>query len=246
MQHAEFIGSEEKRKRYWARSLLGYRYFDSRKPNSAHFDLVELQKAGLVGGIITQNVDTLHTQAGSTAVVDLHGTNDNVACQSCGATQRRPQYQSLVEEHNGEWMHANLLHPHAASADIRADGDAHLKQEDFHDFIVPPCPECGGVMMPTVVFFGGSIPRETKERARSLIRESARILVLGTSCEVGSVFHLVKGALMKEGKRGCDIAIVSTGPTRLERDLPVQLEGHLKVSSGCGEALSAVRMLLGV
>lgn len=246
MQHAEFMASEEKRKRYWARSLLGYRYFDSRKPNSAHFDLVELQKAGLVGGIITQNVDTLHTQAGSTSVVDLHGTNDKVACQSCGATQRRRQYQSLVEECNVEWIDANLSHRHTGSADIRADGDAHLKQEDFHDFLVPACHECGGVMMPTVVFFGGSIPQETKEQARAMIRNASRILVLGTSCEVGSVFHLIKGALVKEGKRGHDIAIVSTGPTRLERDLPRQLHGHVKVSSGCGEALSAARKLLGV
>jgi NAD-dependent SIR2 family protein deacetylase len=66
MQHSEFVMSEDKRKRYWARSLVGYRYFDSRKPNSAHYDLAALQQAGFVGGIITQNVDTLHTQAGST------------------------------------------------------------------------------------------------------------------------------------------------------------------------------------
>ena len=246
MQHSEFVMSEDKRKRYWARSLVGYRYFDSRKPNSAHYDLAALQQAGFVGGIITQNVDTLHTQAGSTHVIDLHGTNDKVACQSCGATQRRAHYQSEIEERNGEWMRVNLLGHRTGSTDIRADGDAHLSQEDFRDFVVPECHECGGIMMPTVVFFGGSIPKDTKEYARSLIRESSRILVLGTSCEVGSVFHLIKGALMKEGKQGRDLAIVSTGPTRLERDLPKQMVGHLRVSAGCGEALAAVRHSLGV
>jgi NAD-dependent SIR2 family protein deacetylase len=88
VQHMEFLTNEEKRKRYWARSLIGYRYFDSRKPNTAHFALAALQKAGFVKGIVTQNVDTLHTKAGSSPVIDLHGTNDKVECQSCGAQQR--------------------------------------------------------------------------------------------------------------------------------------------------------------
>jgi hypothetical protein len=120
VQHMEFLTLEERRKRYWARSLLGYRYFYSRKPNAAHFDLAALEQACLVRGIITQNVDTLHTQAGSTGVIDLHGTNDTVQCQSCGATERRAHYQAQVERQNADWIAENLMHDAAGSRDIRA------------------------------------------------------------------------------------------------------------------------------
>ena len=201
VQHMEFLSNEEKRKRYWARSLAGYKYFASRQPNSAHFAVAALQAAGLVTGVITQNVDQLHTHAGSGNVIDLHGTNDKVECQSCGARHERWAFQEEVEARNRAWILANLQGPGAlggAEVDIRADGDANLSHEDFRGFEVPGCRACGGVVMPTVVFFGGVIPKERKESAREMMRAASRILVLGTSCEVGSVFHLVRGALEKE------------------------------------------------
>lgn len=139
VQHMEFLTQEERRKRYWARSLVGYRYFYSRKPNSAHLDLAALEQVRLVRGIITQNVDTLHTRAGSENVIDLHGRNDTVECQSCGAMQRRSHYQAHVERVNADWIAHNLVHGTAGSPDVRADGDAHLSQEDFRDFKVPEC-----------------------------------------------------------------------------------------------------------
>ena len=230
VQHMEFLSKEEKRKRYWARSLAGYKYFASRKPNSAHFAVAALQAAGLVTGVITQNVDQLHTHAGSENVIDLHGTNDQVECQSCGARQERWAFQEEVEACNRAWILANLKGSlGGAEVDIRADGDANLSQEDFRGFEVPGCRACGGVVMPTVVFFGGVIPKERKERAREMMRAASRILVLGTSCEVGSVFHLVRGALEKELpehlKLGLDLAIVNIGQTRLERDLAPALAG---------------------
>eukprot|EP00277_Geminigera_cryophila_P002186 CAMPEP_0179423728 /NCGR_PEP_ID=MMETSP0799-20121207/11179_1 /TAXON_ID=46947 /ORGANISM="Geminigera cryophila, Strain CCMP2564" /LENGTH=316 /DNA_ID=CAMNT_0021198071 /DNA_START=35 /DNA_END=985 /DNA_ORIENTATION=+ len=248
MQHMEFMTQEEKRKRYWARSLIGYRYFYSRKPNTAHFDLAALQKAHFVRGLITQNVDTLHTQAGSSSVIDLHGANDTVACQSCGATEKRNKYQSNVESLNSEWVSANLAasKSQVESRDIRADGDAHLSQDDFRLFQVPACTECGGVMMPTVVFFGGSIPKATKDLARSFISDASRLLVLGSSCEVGSIFHLIKGSLKSGNKQGHELAIVNMGPTRLERDIPALVHGHLKIEAGCSDSLRAACDLLGV
>ena len=150
MQHMEFLKEEEKRKRYWARSLVGYRYFFSRKPNSAHLDLAALESVGLIRGVITQNVDLLHTQAGSSNVIDLHGTNDKVACQSCGATRQRIEFQEEVEARNHGWIEAFLLQqvgPDGRSSesqpvDIRSDGDAHLRHDDFRDFEVPSPPMC--------------------------------------------------------------------------------------------------------
>ena len=237
VQHMEFLSNEEKRKRYWARSLAGYKYFASRQPNSAHFAVAALQAAGLVTGVITQNVDQLHTHAGSGNVIDLHGTNDKVECQSCGARHERWAFQEEVEARNRAWILANLQGPGAlggAEVDIRADGDANLSHEDFRGFEVPGCRACGGVVMPTVVFFGGVIPKERKESAREMMRAASRILVLGTSCEVGSVFHLVRGALEKEPpehlKLGVDLAIVNIGQTRLERDLAPALAGWWCIS----------------
>src|SRR5680860_106691 len=80
MTFQTFVGNEEARKRYWAGSHLGWQRFRAAEPNLGHRSLVRLEASGIISGVITQNVDGLHTRAGSRHVVDLHGSLDRVVC----------------------------------------------------------------------------------------------------------------------------------------------------------------------
>jgi len=232
MEHAVFVRHPLQRARYWARSLRGWRYFANAQPSRTHTALAALEGARLVAGVVTQNVDGLHTRAGSSNVVDLHGRNDTVVCLSCGARRKRVAYQEDVETLNRAWM-ANFLPPVTCEEDIRADGDAHLAHEDFRDFQVPPCGACGvGILMPDVVFFGGSLRPEVRDRAQRLLSESSRLLILGSSCQVFSAFRLVQSA-HREGK---PIAMVNIGPTRAD---PLVLD-EWRFPVRCGDALTRV------
>jgi NAD-dependent SIR2 family protein deacetylase len=79
MQFAEFVRSRSAQQRYWARSYLGWARMGHAEPNQGHRALVDLESAGLMG-IVTQNVDGLHTRAGSRTVVNLHGEIAWVVC----------------------------------------------------------------------------------------------------------------------------------------------------------------------
>lgn len=92
MQYREFVGSAEARARYWARSLIGWPRFVSAQPGAGHRAVAELERLGVVTGLITQNVDRLHHAAGSEQVIELHGALAEVRCLSCGAlTARSPR-----------------------------------------------------------------------------------------------------------------------------------------------------------
>src|SRR6187402_2122249 len=84
MQYREFVGSEAARRRYWSRSLLGFKVLGHVRPNLAHEVLREWEARGLVAGVVTQNVDGLHQAAGARSVIDLHGRIDSVVCLRCG------------------------------------------------------------------------------------------------------------------------------------------------------------------
>merc|ERR1712232_672678 len=151
MLHRNFVDEPEQRARYWARSLCGWRYFAGAGPNAAHRAIAALEHASYLAAVVTQNVDGLHTRAGSREVVNLHGRNDTVVCLSCAARRPRVEYQEELEEANAGWIAEFLPAAHAVH-DIRADGDAHLAHEDFRGFSVPSCRACGhGIMKPDVV-----------------------------------------------------------------------------------------------
>src|SRR5215813_14592282 len=79
----DFLAHDHARKRYWARSLVGWRRMRGALPNDAHRALANLERLGRVELLVTQNVDRLHQAAGSEAVVDLHGRADVVRCMRC-------------------------------------------------------------------------------------------------------------------------------------------------------------------
>eukprot|EP00939_MAST-03C_sp_MAST-3C-sp1_P000001 g1.t1 len=217
LQHHEFVDSSSKRKRYWARSLRGFKYFHERPPSLTHRFLAE-KLSSFISGIVTQNVDRLHHVAGSKNIVELHGRGDRVFCLSCNKVESRKLYTERTMDENREWISRNDLKIYregneSEDDDIRADGDAHIAGKDFEQFVVPPCKHCDeGVVMPDLVFFGGSIRKEVKLAAQKIVDEADALLVLGSSCSTYSAFSLVRRA-HGDGK---PIAMVNIGETRID------------------------------
>ena len=206
MLYDEFVADEANRRRYWARSMLGWQSFGRAAPNAGHRALVGA--AGLVG-VVTQNVDGLHEAAGSDPVVDLHGRIDRVVCLSCRTYSSRADLQ--VRLHNLNPSTDGYLPAGAAeldSARLRPDGDAVV--ENWQGFLVPPCQVCAGVLKPDVVFFGESARREVVSAAYELIDSAEVLVVLGSSLTVMSGLRFVRHA----ARAGRPIAIVNRGPTR--------------------------------
>ncbi|WP_426955671.1 NAD-dependent protein deacetylase [Muricoccus radiodurans] len=215
-----FMGGEPARRRYWARSLIGWRRFGQVRPNGAHAALARLEERGKSRFLLTQNVDRLHQAAGSRAVVDLHGRLDQVRCTGCGATISREALQAEMIRLNPGWAERE--------AGMAPDGDADLEAADFTDFRVPPCAACGGVLKPDVVFFGESVPRERVDAAHHALAEADAMLVVGSSLMVYSGFRFVQAA----AQAGKPIAAVNLGRTRADDLLA------LKVERPCDEALA--------
>ena len=113
-----FMGAELTRQRYWARSLVGWRTFGQARPGPAHTVLAQLERAGRVELLITQNVDGLHEAGGSRRVVDLHGRLDTVRCMGCEARFSRASWQDALVSLNPEWAQLSALSAPDGDADL--------------------------------------------------------------------------------------------------------------------------------
>lgn len=217
-----FMGEESTRKRYWARSLIGWPTMADARPGAAHHALARLGEAGRVGLLLTQNVDGLHEAAGSRGAIDLHGRIDTVRCMGCERRTPRAELQLELRRRNPRW----------AELEARAapDGDADLDGRDFSDFDAPACPHCGGLLKPDVVFFGESVPKERVTAAFAALEEADAVLVAGSSLMVYSGFRFVQAA----AAAGKPVAAVNLGRTRADPLL------SLKVERPVGEALTAL------
>ena len=219
IQHQEFIGDEAARRRYWSRSLVGWRYMARSRPNAAHHALARLEAAGRVTAVITQNVDRLHQAAGHRRVIDLHGRLDRVRCLECGAFSTRDALQRRMERDNPGL--------YGGDADLRPDGDAELPETLAEGFRVPGCETCAGLLMPDVVFFGGQVPKARVERARGAVEQADGLMVVGSSLMVYSGFRFCRQAR----ELGKPLLIVNRGRTRAD-DLAT-----LKVETDCAPFL---------
>ena len=204
IQHKEFVDHADGRQRYWARSMLGWPRLAGARPNAAHLALVTMERAGVLAGLITQNVDGLHGVAGSRDVVELHGAIGRVRCLACGELTTRAELQARLEAANPEWS------ARAHAAVIAPDGDADLPDALVADFTVVACATCGGVLMPDVVFFGGNVPRATLDAAWAAFDRAELLLVVGSSLTVFSGYRFVRRA----SEREVPVAIINRGPTR--------------------------------
>ncbi|MFF9603942.1 NAD-dependent protein deacetylase [Streptomyces sp. NPDC014684] len=228
MTYQEFTADARARRRYWARSHLGWRTFGRARPNSGHRAVAAFERHGLLSGVITQNVDRLHQAAGTEDVVELHGSLDRVVCLSCGALSPRRELARRLEEANPGFD--------PVAAGINPDGDADLTDDQVGDFRVLPCTVCGGILKPDVVFFGEAVPPPRVEHCRALVREATSLLVLGSSLTVMSGLRFVRQAAQAEKP----VLIVNRDPTRGDR------HARTRVALPLGAALTSLADLLGV
>ena len=222
IQWQAFRDSEHARRRYWARSMVGWPMLAKAQPNAAHGALAQLGAAGRIGRLVTQNVDGLHQRAGSVDVVELHGSIDDVLCLGCGTRHARAEIQTLLLRDNPSLADA--------SAAVSADGDAHLEWDSLDFFRVPTCSQCGDMLKPDVVFFGENVPRERVQAAGVALEAADAMLVVGSSLMVFSGYRFCMWA----AKAGTPIAAINIGVTRADSLF------SLKVQAPCGEALAAL------
>ncbi len=222
VQYADFTGKPRTRRRYWARSYAGWENIKSARPNVAHDALARLEHEGLVGTLITQNVDGLHDRAGSRKLIDLHGRLDRVVCLDCGEQLDRESWQQHLADLNPGWD---------ASVDYyKPDGDAELHDEKVSEFRVPGCPACGGMIKPDVVFFGENVPRDRVSEAMRQLDDSGALMVVGSSLMVFSGFRFVRRA----AEIGKPVLILNRGKTRGDEI------ASIKIDDDCGTVLSRV------
>lgn len=218
----EFLGSTASRQRYWARSMIGWPVVAQAQPNAAHRALARLEAAQHVPTLVTQNVDGLHQRAGSSDVIELHGSIGGVTCLDCGAPHTRASIQHTLEAENPALLDA--------VAEPAADGDAHLEWQDLGSFRVPACPNCGGLLKPAVVFFGENVPRTRVDEATRALEAADAMLVVGSSLMVYSGYRFCVWA----EKMGKPIAAINLGRTRADPLL------SLKIEAPCAETLTAL------
>ena len=218
----EFLGSLASRQRYWARSMIGWPVVAQAKPNDAHRALARLEAAAHVPTLVTQNVDGLHQRAGSSDVIELHGSIGAVTCLDCGTRHARSTIQQTLEADNPALLDV--------VAEPAADGDAHLEWHDLGGFRIPACPNCGGQLKPSVVFFGENVPRATVDDATRALEAADAMLVVGSSLMVYSGYRFCVWAQ----KMGKPIAAINLGRTRADPLLA------LKVAAPCAETLTAL------
>ncbi|MGH3551276.1 MAG: Sir2 family NAD-dependent protein deacetylase [Mycobacterium sp.] len=219
----QFSGDPAFRQRYWARNHVGWRHMDETMPNAGHRAVASLQRAGVVTGVITQNVDLLHTKAGSATVVNLHGSYAQVMCLSCGDTMSRAALAVTLEA-----LNPGFVERVEAVGGLAVAPDADAVVTDTASFRYLDCPSCGGMLKPDIVYFGESVPKDRVAQAFSLVEEADALLVAGSSLTVFSGCRFVRHA----AARGIPIAIVNRGPTRGD-DL-----ASVKVDGGCSELLA--------
>ncbi|WP_434994171.1 NAD-dependent protein deacetylase [Arthrobacter sp. Ld5] len=221
MTYQQFVGDEALRRRYWARNHLGWRHLRRADPNAGHAAVARIEQRGLLSGLITQNVDRLHSSAGSVNVIDLHGTFDRVVCLQCAGLFARSRIAEILEA-----LNPGYLERESDAGDIAPDADADV--DDTGDFLMAPCPACGGMLKPDFVYFGENVPRDRVADAYAMVDDAAALLVAGSSLTVMSGLRFVRHAA-KEGK---PVVIINRGWTRGD-DF-----ASLKIEVGVSEALT--------
>ncbi|MCQ1947317.1 MULTISPECIES: NAD-dependent protein deacetylase [unclassified Arthrobacter] len=221
LTYQQFVGDPDLRRRYWARNHIGWHHLRHAVPNPGHGAAVVLERRGLLSGLITQNVDRLHTDAGSVNVIDLHGRYDRVVCLNCRSGFSRSEVAGLLQELNPGYLEQVRL-----DGGIAPDADADIA--DTENFVVADCPVCGGMLKPDFVYFGENVPKDRVARAFSVVDDAGALLVAGSSLTVMSGLRFVRYA----AKAGKPVVIINRGSTRGD---PL---ATLKIDMGVSTALT--------
>jgi len=220
MTFAQYLADSNYRKRYWAGSHLGWKRFAGARPNAGHDALAQLETAGVINGVITQNVDGLHLRAGSQRVVDLHGSMDRVTCLNCRQYFARADIAARLAAAN-PWLDNDDEIP------LNPDGDVEIA--NVNEFVVPECSVCGGILKPDVVFFGEFVPVERFAEAAALVQRAEALVIAGSSLAVNSGIRL----LDKASRRKVPVIIINRGATKGDTRAAVKIE------AGTSETLAA-------
>lgn len=214
MTYQQFVGDEAFRRHYWARNHVGWRFMHRTEPNAGHRALAAMEAHGTVLGVITQNVDLLHEEAGSRRVIDLHGRYDRVICLRCHRVVSREQMAERLEA-----LNPGFIESIGAVEDVEIAPDADAVIERTQHFVVADCwqpdPEggpgpCGGMLKPEIVYFGETVPAPRVADAYALVDEAEALLVAGSSLTVQSGLRFVRRAAAAEKP----IVILNRGATR--------------------------------
>ncbi|GAA5897723.1 hypothetical protein JCM6882_000077 [Rhodosporidiobolus microsporus] len=258
--YGEFVENEHMRRRYWARSYLGYPPVRRAESNPTHYALAALQKMGYLNSTITQNVDGLHHRAYDDdlslylappsvtpsndpkaplpdldpAILELHGTLRHAHCLSCHTPTGRDAFQDRLSKLNPKWWELQRdVEAGVAEHKLNPDGDIELGEDvKYEEFNVPACASCGGSMKPRVVMFGENVQLEIRRQAERLISTSSQLLAVGTTLATFSAFRLVRQ--MKE--QGGKVGLLNIGESRGDplADWRIGWEG------GAGDVVPAV------
>lgn len=226
IRYQQFIQNPAFRQRYWARSVVGWPIMQRATPNPGHYALAQLESAGVVSGLLTQNVDGLHQQAGSKRVLELHGSLAVVRCLVCNKLESRRELQARMLALNPEFE--------AQALDVAPDGDAEVPEAMIAAFVVPACRECDGVLKPDVVFFGENVPKQRVFNAWRMLDDADVLMVVGSSLTVFSGYRFV----VRAAKEQKPVVIINQGVTRGDE------LASLKLNAPLGETLPQLVALL--
>ncbi len=221
MTYQDFVATAAARRRYWARSHVGWRTIAAATPNAGHYAVGRLRAMGYLTGVITQNVDGLHQAAGAPDAIELHGSLDRVVCLTCRATIPREKLDRRLRAANPRFD--------ATATRVNPDGDVELADDAVNGFQLVDCATCpGGILKPDVVFFGENVPAERVRQCYDLVDDASALLVLGSSLTVMSGLRFVRRA----AEAGTPVMIINRGRTRGDRYATVRADLAL------GEALT--------
>jgi NAD-dependent SIR2 family protein deacetylase len=230
MNIGDFLNSETARQRYWAGAHAGWSRFSSAEPNLGHIALAAMEQAGVIEGVITQNVDGLHRRAGNAHVVDLHGSLDRVVCLECGQQYDRNGVERRLVNLNS-WLTTD------APVELAPDGDVIV--DNFDQLVIPSCEVCDGILKPDVVFFGEFVPSKVFASATNLVKRADALLVAGSSLVVNSGLRLLEQARRKR----LPIIIINRGSTKGDSKATLKLDaGASAMLGGLAEALGAANL----
>jgi NAD-dependent deacetylase len=193
---------------------------NEKEASVVHLTLGNLEKAGYLKGVITQNIDLLHQKGGSSRVIEIHGSPSVHYCRRCSKLSRVEEL--AASKPSGDLGSADLM-PFDRAAELAARGE------------LPKCGKCGAVLKPAITFFGESLPVRALRDAEALARQAGLLLVLGTSLTVYPAASIPEITLRSGGK----IVIVNNMPTPLDRAAELTFDDLETVFSGISRRLNA-------
>jgi len=235
----EFLARPEKQREYWVHKASVWPAMRAARPGPAHDLCVALADRGTLTGVITQNVDGLHEKGGLSPelLVNLHGSNLEVECISCG---RRVPAGEILDPLAEVYGSGEGMRP--ANGDSAGDGGpagekdaATGEPRSSSPFSTPRCTECGGLLKPATIMFGQSLRAADLVRAESFLDDCDLFLAIGSTLTVQPAASLP--AIARNA--GADLAIITRGPTPLDELARYRIDGE--IDAFCTGLLESLR-----